>query len=102
MSGAIFETWVVSEIIKSYYHAGLTPIYYYRDRKWEIDLLIVQDNIIRPLEIKKHGTPRKDAIKHFQVLEKSGLKLGEGGVICLCNDLLPIDQQNWFIPAGLV
>lgn len=42
MSGAIFETWVMAELLKSYWLQGRqAPFYYYRDKdQREIDLLI--------------------------------------------------------------
>jgi predicted AAA+ superfamily ATPase len=50
MSGAILETFILTEILKSYWHNGKrAPLYYYRDKdKKEIDLLIVQDDVIYP------------------------------------------------------
>ncbi|NWH05962.1 ATP-binding protein [Desulfobacter latus] len=104
MAGPFFESYVISEIIKSYYNDGRRPpIYYYRDSdKKEIDLIIEQDRILHPVEIKKSGTPKKNAIRHFSVLEKTGLALGQGNVICLCRDLIPIDRKNHFVPVGLI
>ena len=104
MSGAFFETYVVVEIIKSYYNAGKRPpIFYYRDTdNREIDLIIEQDNILYPIEIKKSGSPKKDAIKHFGLLEKTGKHVGTGNVICLCSDVLPIDKNNYFVPVWLI
>ena len=104
MSGAFFETYVVSEIIKSYYNAGKRPpIFYYRDTdNKEIDLILEQDNILYPIEIKKSGNPKKDAIKHFDVLEKTGKQIGTGNVICLCSDIMPIDKRNYFVPVWLI
>ena len=69
MAGQFFETWVVSEIYKSYINAGKQPpLYFYRDsNKKEIDLLIYQDGILTPVEIKKGSAP-KDAVKNFSVL----------------------------------
>lgn len=104
MSGSFFETHVVSEIIKSYYNAGKRPpISYYRDKdQREIDLIIEQNGFLYPIEIKKSGTPGKDAIRHFSVLEKAKMPVGTGGVICMYPDLLPIDQNNWLIPVWLI
>ncbi|HEY5584047.1 MAG TPA: ATP-binding protein [Ruminiclostridium sp.] len=104
MSGAFFETYVVSEIIKSYYNAGKRPpIFYYRDTdNKEIDLIIEQDNILYPIEIKKSGNPKKDAIRHFGVLEKTGKEVGTGNVICFCSDVMPIDRKNYFVPVWLI
>lgn len=104
MTGAFFETYVVSEIIKSYYNAGKRPpIYYYRDTdNKEIDLLIEQNNTLNPIEIKKSANPGKTAIKHFNVLEKTSNQIGEGSVVCLANDLIPIDRKNWCVPVWLI
>ena len=104
MSGAFFETYVVSEIIKSYYNAGKRPpIFYYRDTdNKEIDLIIEQDNILCPIEIKKSGSPKKDAIRHFGVLGKTGKQIGTGNVICLCSDIMPIDKNNYFVPVWMI
>lgn len=53
MGGAMLETYVVSEIIKNYWHNGKQPsIYYYRDKdKREIDILLEQDGIVYPIVI---------------------------------------------------
>jgi len=116
MSGAFFESYVFSEIYKSYLNAGKEPpIYYYRDKdKKEIDLLIYENGTLYPIEIKKSASPGKDAIKHFSVLEPatqpekfggiSRLKvnIGSGAVVCMANDLLPIDAKNWYVPAWLI
>lgn len=102
MSGAILESFFVTEILKSYWHNGKrAPIYYYRDKDTkEIDLLIIQDGTIYPLEFKKTTKPSKVDINNFSLLENFGLKLGPGGVICLNNNLLPISKTFMAIPAG--
>ena len=104
MAGAFFETFVVSEIIKSYYNQGILdlPIYFYRDRdEKEIDMLIIQDGKIYPLEIKKTANPNKSMIKQFSVLDKiSGLERGTGGVICLYESLIPLTEKENVIPVA--
>ncbi len=116
MSGAIFESYVFSEIYKSYLNAGKEPpIFYYRDKdQKEIDLLICQNGVLCPVEIKKAASPGKAAIKNFRVLdpicsEKSsgGLEslkaeIGTGSVICMAADLLPVDEKNWYVPVWLI
>ncbi|MCD8363032.1 MAG: ATP-binding protein [Lachnospiraceae bacterium] len=103
MSGAFFETWVVSEIYKSYLNAGKRPpLYFYRDsNKKEIDLIVYQDGILTPIEIKKSAAP-KDALRNFSVLEQLKTEIGTGAVICMAADLLPADRKNWFVPAWLI
>ena len=119
MSGEFFETWVVSEIYKSYLNEGKRPpLYFYRNsNKKEIDLIIYQDGTVYPVEIKK-GTRPQNATKNFSVLkpieadpnetdEFSGaahLKtaIGTGAVVCMASDLIPIDRKNWYVPAWCI
>lgn len=104
MSGAILETYIFTEILKSYWHNGKrAPLYYYRDKdKKEIDLLIVQDNAIYPLEFKKTGSPDKTIVKQFGLLEGLQEDLAEGGVICLSSTLLPLTKTMNAIPVGML
>lgn len=102
MSGAILETWILGEMLKSWWHNGLrAPFYYYRDTdQKEIDLLIVQDGTVYPLEFKKTASPDKNAIRHFAVLEKLGMPIGMGAVVCLTKQTLPLTQGVWSVPVG--
>ena len=119
MSGAFFESYVFSEIYKSYLNAGKQPpLYYYRDKdQKEIDLLIYQNGILCPVEIKKAASPGKTAVKNFRVLEPLSrsdtgekfeeletlkVEIGPGSVICMANDILPVDRKNWYVPAWLI
>lgn len=116
MSGAIFESYVFSEIYKSYLNAGKEPpVFYYRDKdQKEIDLLIHQNGVLSPIEIKKAASPGKGAIKNFHVLdpvskgeffggmESLKTEIGTGSVICMAGDLLPVDAKNWYVPVWLI
>ena len=67
-----------------------------------------------PIEIKKSASPGKTAIKNFKVLEPvtkesafEGLdslkvEIGTGSVVCMANDLLPVDEKNWYVPVWLI
>lgn len=102
MSGAMLETWVVGELLKGYWHNGLAaPFFYYRDKdKREIDLLIVQDGVVYPLEIKKTAAPSRDDVRHFQALERLKPAVGPGGVVCLAQDVLPLTATGHTIPIA--
>jgi predicted AAA+ superfamily ATPase len=116
MSGAFFESHVFSEIYKSFLNAGKEPpLFYYRDRdKKEIDLMIYQNGTLYPIEIKKSASPGKGAINNFDVLkpvtepqkfgelEQYKVEIGSGAVICMTNDILPIDEKNRYVPAWLI
>ena len=102
-SGAFFETFVVGEILKSYYNCGKEPnIYYYRDiDKKEIDLLMVGSNQVFPIEIKKSKTP-SEADKNFSVLDKLGLKVMPGLVLCMADEFFPIKREVWLCPITMI
>lgn len=104
MSGAFMETYVVAEIIKSFYNSGKTPkIYYYRDKdKKEIDILINRDNVIYPVEIKKTANPNKKMISNFKVLDKYDLNIGNGSLVCLYQEVFPLDEKNNIVPVGMI
>lgn len=103
-SRAFFETFVVSEIMKSWYNAGKTPpVFYYRDKdRNEIDLIIEADGQLHLVEIKKNSNPGKDAISAFRVLANAGKRVGAGGVVCCASEYLPLDAQNSIIPWWMV
>ena len=102
MAGDFFETFVISEIIKSYYNMGIldVPLYFYRDRNMnEIDLLIENNGVLYPIEIKKHADPLVKDIAAFNQLEKIPyVKRGAGGVICLYDNLITLKDKDRVIP----
>ncbi|MCL2492483.1 MAG: ATP-binding protein [Clostridiales bacterium] len=105
MNGHFFETFVITEILKSYANAGTEEDFYYlRDGNGrEIDLLIFQNNTLFPVEIKQHMSPGPADIKGFDML--NGIKnagIGEGGVVCLSQDLLPLKDNYKTIPLWAV
>jgi len=104
MSGAILETWIISEILKTWWFNGLkAPFYFYRDKdQKEIDLLIIQDGTVYPLEFKKSASPDKHMIQHFQVLQKLNMPIGPGGVICLAQQSLPLTERVLSIPVSVL
>jgi len=104
MSGAVFETFVFAEILKSYWHRGLEPaIYYYRDKdKKEIDFIIEKNEMLYPIEVKKNATPKKDWVEHFSVLSRFKRKIGNGIVICMTEKALPINDKNDAAPLTIL
>lgn len=101
MSGAILENFVVSEIVKSYQNAGLEPfIYYYRDKdNKEIDIVPERNGTLYPLEVKKTMMPDKRWTNVFGVLDKTSLKRGTGGILCLSDKFTAFDRDNLIIPV---
>lgn len=108
MASNFFETWVVNEIYKSFINCGqVPPLSYFRDfNTKEIELLIEADGCVYPLAIRKSAQPARE-IKKFEILKpvtegERPMIIGNGGVICLAADLLPVDAKNWYIPVGLL
>ena len=103
-SGHYFENYVVTELLKNYAYAkSKATLSYFRDpNAKEIDILTEQNGRIHPLEIKKSASPNRREIKKFNVLEKTSIPVGPGGIICMCEELIPIDSMNCFIPSNLI
>ena len=102
MSGALFENFIISEIIKSYYNSGHDGqnLYFYRDKdKHEIDLIIEKDGILYPVEIKKSSRPTMDMARHFSVLSKiPGKTSGNGCILCQCEKKMHLSDNIVALP----
>lgn len=102
MSGALFETFVIGEILKSFSNKGIDYRYcvsYYRGRdkkkrkingetvelECEIDLIIEENGILYPIEIKQSPKVTADETSAFTVLDSvSEKKRGTGAIVCAC------------------
>ena len=105
-SGAIFETYIISEIVKSYTNNGKIPsrhLYFYRDKNQkEIDLLVIDNGKVYPIEIKQNSNPGKEAIRNFNVVEQFGLEVMNGTVLCMCKNIYAIDEKNYAVPIEYI
>lgn len=105
MSGAFFETYVVSEIVKSIRNAGKRieyRLYYYRDRdQKEVDLIFVKDQTLYPIEIKK-GIGKDRADKNFRILEQYKMPVKTGLVIDTSDRLFPLNRETYYCPVGMI
>jgi predicted AAA+ superfamily ATPase len=92
MSGAMLETHVVVEIVKSFWNQGIdAPLHFYRDKdKREIDLVVESDGMLHPVEIKKTAAPTLGDVRHFKLLDGLGAKRGPGAVVCLASERVPL------------
>ena len=103
-SGHFYENYVVMELVKNYaYSKSKANLTYYRDSNAkEIDVFIEENAIVHPLEIKKSANPDKREVKKYIVLDKAQLERGNGGFVCMCEQPIPIDDKNCFIPSNLI
>ncbi len=103
MGGALFETYVVSEVIKSWAHAGRRPpVYYIRDSNQnEIDLIIERNQKLYPFEIKKGSQPSRP-FKNWSLLKEKASAIGYSGLICTSEELFPAGDDRWIIPWQMI
>ncbi len=103
-SGHYYENYVVMEFVKTYaYSKSKANLSYYRDSNAkEIDLFIEENDTIHPIEIKKSASPNRREIKKYSVIDKTSLKRGSGGIVCMCEEVIPIDSDNCFIPSNII
>lgn len=103
-NGRFFENYVVIELLKNYsYSKAKANMSYYRDSNAkEIDIIVEENNLVHPLEIKKSANPDNREVKKFSVLEKTMIEKGPGGIVCMCEEVIPIDAKNCFIPCNLI
>jgi len=103
-SGAFFETFVVTDLLKGYSYSSMVPdVYYFRDsNSKEVDLFVQLEQVIHPLEIKLSARPDKREARKFDVVEKAGLRRGSGGIFCMCETVSPINSIDCLIPVSLL
>ncbi len=103
-SGAFFENYVVMELIKHFsYSKSKANLTFYRDvNQKEIDIVLEEGEFLHSFEIKKSASPDKRIIKSFNVLDKTTLNRGSGGIICMTDKPFPLDENNNLIPSNII
>jgi len=102
--GAIFETFVFSELSKqASFLLDRTQIYYYRtlDKK-EIDFIIQRHGKLVAIEVKFAKSVTKSDFKHIIDLQNSCDNFHLGLVLYMGEHLLPIGDRLWAVPFGCV
>lgn len=104
MSGPILETFVVSEVIKSFKNFGVldVPIYFYRDKdKYEIDIIIEDSGVLFPIEVKKSASPKVTMGRHLSIVDKAeGYATGKKIILCLVDKKIHLDQDLLAYPIS--
>ena len=112
VAGNMFETFVMSEILKSYSNEGKDyrfNIFYYRGKdrnasgENEIDLVIEEDGVLYPVEIKMSGNPKASMGATNQVLDKvSDKKRGLGVILCLIDKKTYLRENLVALPIEFI
>lgn len=97
MSGQILETFVVSEVIKSFKNQGVlnVPLYFYRDKDMnEIDMIIESSGVLYPIEVKKSATPKATMGRHLSIIDRAdGYTTGQKVIVCLVDKKMYLDHD---------
>lgn len=105
-AGNIFETFLISEIVKSYLNAGIVrpPLFFYRDRDGkEIDLLIEQGEKIYPIKIKATARPNAKMSANFSVLKAlKDHELQQGTILCQYPRKLLLSENTLALPIDYI
>ena len=112
VAGNMFETFVVSEILKSYSNEGKDyrfNIFYYRGKdktvsgENEIDLIIEENGVLYPIEIKMSGNPRANMGVANPILDKiKEKKRGMGVILCLIDKKTYLRENLVALPIEYV
>lgn len=125
IAGNMFETFVVNEIIKSFINVGKDYskyIYYYHGKdkiknkridkngntiieneESEIDIIIEEDGVLYPIEIKKGSNPTANDANAFTVLDKDiDKKRGMGAIICTGEYKLKLRDNLYSLPIEYI
>lgn len=118
MTGAIFETFVVNEILKSYTNEGLDydfNVFYYNgkdklkkdgdssNQAGEIDLIIYENGTLYPIEIKLTSSPKANMTSAFKVLDKvPETQRGMGAIICLIDKKAHLRENLVALPIEYI
>lgn len=103
-AGAFFETYCVNEIIKGFNNNDRkAEFYFYRDNHQnEIDLIILEDGVLHPVEIKETMNPGSSDVKAFTQLRDSAYPVGTGYLVCLVDRLSKIKDGVFAIPVSSI
>ncbi|MBM3285908.1 MAG: ATP-binding protein [Candidatus Eisenbacteria bacterium] len=104
MAGAILETFVLAEILKSWWHRMRQPsLYFYRDKDGrEVDFLFAQDRVLYPVEVKRSATPQRDWRRPLAALDRLSGQRGPGAVICLAAAPIALDELIMAVPVDIL
>lgn len=117
MSWQVFETYAFGEIYKSFLNAGCrVSLFFFRNNdKKKIDLLLEQDGILNPVEMKKTASPSKKDARNLHVLDPySGRRRARGPArvragdrmrlhpLCMVRDTFPVSERAWAFPVWAV
>ena len=102
MSGALFETHVLAEILKRFSHRALqAQVHFWRTRDGqEVDFLVETGGEVFPVEVKL-GAPRHERLAPLDKIADANWRRGQ--IVTLAAETaVPFDEQWTMCPPGLL
>ncbi len=101
LAGAVYETFVVSQVYKRMLNRGIEPrIYFWRTATGtEVDIVVEDQGLLHPIEVKATATPRPGMASGITSMQKDlGSKVGKGYVVHMGELTLPLAKTVEAIP----
>ena len=67
-----------------------------------IDIIMEQDGVLNPIEIKKTSNPGTELINVFSLLDKASVPRSKGAVLCMKPNLSAINKDNYIVPIWMI
>lgn len=104
-AGQFYETFVIIEIVKSFFNKGISrpDLYFYRNKdRREIDLIIQDGRTLYPVEIKMTAAPSAKMAKSFNLMPElakaDNLKVGRGTILCQYPEVMHLKEDLVSLP----
>ena len=103
-AGALFETFVLGEIIKSHWHRGIEPrLFYFRTKdKQGVDFLIEKNGKLLPVEVRLSSLVRLREIKGINYLKKTKGLIGKSAVVAPVKEMYLLEKDIFVVPVASI
>ncbi|MDO5469916.1 MAG: ATP-binding protein [Akkermansia sp.] len=104
-AGAILETWVYGQLIRSFNHNGSRPrLYFFRDARGtaEVDFLLVQNGIIYPMEVKRSSSPTATDLRHTAKIPPGMFELTPGIIFSTAEQPYTLENGIRTFPVSML
>lgn len=104
-AGAILETWVYGQLVRSFANSGKRPfLYYYRDRDGaEVDFIYLMNGCLYPMEVKRSSSPSSADLKAVPRIPTGGrYQIKPGIVFCTAEKTIPLPFGAYGFPIQAI
>lgn len=102
LSGAMLETWVYGQLLRSYANAGMQPrLYYFRDLNGaEVDFVLEKNHCLYPMEVKQSNHPTASDLKHVRSIPLGDYTMKPGMIFCTSTSVQPVGDEIMAFPIS--